>query len=243
MSLEINLERTAEFEKWLYSDESRASWHCLSMAYRAAQQLWEGEIKPVQAEVERKQIVLDIQTEENSKLVAQIHKLHAQVLALQSWEVDAKRYRWLRDGNAYAPEEEMVRGGADLDKLCDESMQPQPLPGGMKTWQHEDTGRMCEMETSPGPRWFSVSAQKLSVEQSIAESVIYDESYNWCPQCSHPRGACVCAAQTDTQPLAGSDTTAFCVNKGCKTPDECRKACFCMDAWGCSSAKLGGEPI
>lgn len=41
----------------------------------------------------------------------------------------ARRYRWLRDGNAYAPEEEMVRGGDELDKLCDESMQPQPKGG------------------------------------------------------------------------------------------------------------------
>jgi hypothetical protein len=32
---------------------------------------------------------------------------------------DAERYRWLRDGNAYAPEEEHVRGGEDLDYLCD----------------------------------------------------------------------------------------------------------------------------
>jgi hypothetical protein len=34
-------------------------------------------------------------------------------------EADAARYRWLRDGNAYKPEEEFVRGGDDLDALCD----------------------------------------------------------------------------------------------------------------------------
>lgn len=32
---------------------------------------------------------------------------------------DAARYRWLRDGNAYAPEENYVTGGEELDKLCD----------------------------------------------------------------------------------------------------------------------------
>lgn len=33
--------------------------------------------------------------------------------------LDAARYRWLRADHAYTPEEEMVRGGEDLDKLCD----------------------------------------------------------------------------------------------------------------------------
>lgn len=33
---------------------------------------------------------------------------------------DADRYRWLRDDNAYVPEEEGVRGGEQLDKLCDD---------------------------------------------------------------------------------------------------------------------------
>jgi hypothetical protein len=35
---------------------------------------------------------------------------------------DAKRYRWLRAGNAYVPEEEMCEGGAGLDELCDEGI-------------------------------------------------------------------------------------------------------------------------
>jgi hypothetical protein len=30
-----------------------------------------------------------------------------------------RRYLWLRDDNAYAPEEEHVRGGYELDELCD----------------------------------------------------------------------------------------------------------------------------
>jgi len=32
---------------------------------------------------------------------------------------DAARYRWLRDGNAYKPEEEFVVGAEELDALCD----------------------------------------------------------------------------------------------------------------------------
>jgi len=42
-----------------------------------------------------------------------------------AWEadrIDAARYRWLRDGNAYAPEEDGVRGDDDLDKLCDAAL-------------------------------------------------------------------------------------------------------------------------
>jgi hypothetical protein len=36
--------------------------------------------------------------------------------------LDAARYRWLRDDNAYAPEEAAIPGGEDLDELCDESI-------------------------------------------------------------------------------------------------------------------------
>jgi hypothetical protein len=36
---------------------------------------------------------------------------------------DAARYRWLRDGNAYAPEEAMIHGGSELDELCDEGIE------------------------------------------------------------------------------------------------------------------------
>lgn len=37
-------------------------------------------------------------------------------------ERDAARYRWLRDDNAYVPEEQGIRGGVELDELCDEDM-------------------------------------------------------------------------------------------------------------------------
>jgi hypothetical protein len=30
-------------------------------------------------------------------------------------------------------------------------------------------------------------------------------------------------------------------HKACKTPDECRRECVCLDAWNCSSAVLGGD--
>jgi hypothetical protein len=49
-------------------------------------------------------------------------EIKALSLKLSSCEKDAERYRWLRDGNGYAPEEAMVRGGAELDRLCDEGI-------------------------------------------------------------------------------------------------------------------------
>jgi hypothetical protein len=36
--------------------------------------------------------------------------------------LDAARYRWLRDENAYRPEEMSVTGGERLDKLCDHGL-------------------------------------------------------------------------------------------------------------------------
>lgn len=42
-----------------------------------------------------------------------------EIMALQR---DALRYRWLRDGNGYAPEENYARGGDDLDRLCDQGI-------------------------------------------------------------------------------------------------------------------------
>lgn len=41
---------------------------------------------------------------------------------IDAMSVDAARYRWLRDGNGYAPEEGFARGGAYLDRLCDEGI-------------------------------------------------------------------------------------------------------------------------
>lgn len=41
---------------------------------------------------------------------------------LRTAERDAARYRWLRNGNAYAPEEVHVRGGNELDEICDDGI-------------------------------------------------------------------------------------------------------------------------
>jgi hypothetical protein len=41
---------------------------------------------------------------------------------LEKLRVDAARYRWLRNGNGYAPEEAYARGGRDLDRLCDQGI-------------------------------------------------------------------------------------------------------------------------
>lgn len=42
---------------------------------------------------------------------------------------DAARYRWLRADNAYAPEENMVMGGEELDHLCDDGISSSQPPG------------------------------------------------------------------------------------------------------------------
>jgi hypothetical protein len=49
-------------------------------------------------------------------------KATAEVLAarVDAAEANAARYLWLRDGNAFAPEEEGIRGGEELDALCDQ---------------------------------------------------------------------------------------------------------------------------
>lgn len=38
---------------------------------------------------------------------------------IESLRKDAERYRWLRAGNAYVPEECGVTGGVELDEICD----------------------------------------------------------------------------------------------------------------------------
>jgi len=46
-------------------------------------------------------------------------KLQSRVVFLQGFVEDALRYRWLRDGNGYLPEEHGITGGEALDALCD----------------------------------------------------------------------------------------------------------------------------
>lgn len=63
-------------------------------------------------------------TESDAKAVAALADLAVQLQArLESLEKDAIRYRWLRDGNAYEPEEAGVIGGIELDDLIDTAMQ------------------------------------------------------------------------------------------------------------------------
>lgn len=42
--------------------------------------------------------------------------------------LDAKRYRWLRNENAYVPEEIGVTGGHRLDNLCDQAIAEEQKP-------------------------------------------------------------------------------------------------------------------
>lgn len=44
---------------------------------------------------------------------------------IQTLRKDAERYRWLRDGNGYYPEENYLRGGVELDDGIDLSMEKQ----------------------------------------------------------------------------------------------------------------------
>lgn len=64
---------------------------------------------------------------------------------------DAARYRWLRDDNAYAPEEAYVRGGEDLDALCDAGMRrdaepPPPKPPRFRLETGHANGRVVELQ-------------------------------------------------------------------------------------------------
>ncbi|MBR8362126.1 hypothetical protein KDW55_02185 [Burkholderia sp. AU19243] len=53
---------------------------------------------------------------------AVVATLRAELEAAAADKRDADRYRWLRDDNAYAPEEACIKGGADLDELCDDGI-------------------------------------------------------------------------------------------------------------------------
>lgn len=44
---------------------------------------------------------------------------------MQALRKDAERYRWLRDGNGYYPEENYLRGGVELDDGVDLAMEQQ----------------------------------------------------------------------------------------------------------------------
>ena len=64
--------------------------------------------------------LIDHIRESDATLIAEtINALPSLLDEVERLRVDACRYAWLRDGNAYAPEESYVRGGIDLDNLCD----------------------------------------------------------------------------------------------------------------------------
>lgn len=65
----------------------------------------------------------------NKKLDEAADTLRALRKALDEAELNNLRYLWLRDGNGYAPEENFVRGGEDLDKLCDEGIAEKAAAG------------------------------------------------------------------------------------------------------------------
>jgi hypothetical protein len=46
-------------------------------------------------------------------------KILALIARIESLAADAERYKWLRNDNAYFPEEEMIRGGIELDQAID----------------------------------------------------------------------------------------------------------------------------
>ncbi len=46
-------------------------------------------------------------------------EIERQAKEIERLKIDAERYRRLRAGNAYAPEENGIRGGEALDELCD----------------------------------------------------------------------------------------------------------------------------
>jgi hypothetical protein len=43
----------------------------------------------------------------------------ALIARIESLAADAERYKWLRNDNAYFPEEELIRGGIELDQAID----------------------------------------------------------------------------------------------------------------------------
>lgn len=51
----------------------------------------------------------------------------------------------------------------------------------MKQWQHEDTGRLCDSDVSPGNRWFEITRwQEISPK---GEKMRADRVLNYCPDC------------------------------------------------------------
>lgn len=60
---------------------------------------------------------------DSEQLINELLKRDAEIKALRK---DAERYRWLRDDNAYFPEEHYIRGGQELDEEIDYQMEKKP---------------------------------------------------------------------------------------------------------------------
>jgi hypothetical protein len=56
---------------------------------------------------------------EHEDLMRDVYMTREQREAYEQICKNAKRYLWLRNGNAYVPEEQGVTGGDDLDALID----------------------------------------------------------------------------------------------------------------------------
>lgn len=74
---------------------------------------------------------------------------------------DAARYRWLRAGNGYAPEENYARGGTQLDALCDDGLRE-------ATCQSDSTADAPDAEK--GSSSFSLMLPSVA-ERSLVEAV------------------------------------------------------------------------
>lgn len=73
--------------------------------------------------------------------------------------------------------------------------------------------------------WLRATSTKA--ESPRLEDIV--DSENWCPQCAHPRGACVCAHETGECPNCFDDKTVT-MSDGSKRPCElCAEVAACPD--------------
>jgi len=82
-----------------------------------------------------------------------------------SYKRDALRYRWLRDGHAYSPEECGVTGGEDLDAHCDAGITEAQIPPRVPRPSFEracpECGSMFTVDDTFGDRAYAGHAANL----------------------------------------------------------------------------------
>ena len=61
------------------------------------------------------------------EMMRALERVDAMKAECEKLRKDAERYRWLRDGNGYYPEENYLRGGVELDAAIDAAMQEAKL--------------------------------------------------------------------------------------------------------------------